>query len=165
MAFSHLTEFIEQTGVFDNKKLYYINNASKEDITVKWGAKDPDARGAGTYTIRSGERGGPYPQFLAFHIVKSLVSREMLRDGKDKFFGSAEFRAPYEDKFLIEVEGESTEDPIIAEIRSQEREKLRKELADKPLADGATTTSETRRRALKRSSPTEEPKEFAGANT
>lgn len=163
MAFSRLIDVIETgTGKFDLNKTYFINNTTNEDIEVKWGAKEPEARGSGTYLIKAGEMGGPYPQFLAYHIVKALVSREMQKDGKSKFFGSAEMRAPYEDKYLKEV-AEGTEDPYTAKIREQEREKLMAEMKTEPIVDSVgVTSSETRRKALKKKSDTDEP--FKGAN-
>lgn len=163
MALSRLIEAIELgSGKFDLNKTYFINNSSNEDIEVKWGAMEPEARGSGTYLIKAGEMGGPYPQFLAYHIVKALVSREMQRDGKAKFFGSAEMRAPYEDKYLKEV-AEGTEDPFTSKIREQEREKILSEMKNEPIVDSiGTTSSETRRKALKKKSHTDE--EFAGAN-
>lgn len=163
MAFSRLIESIEQgSGKFDLNRTYLIKNTTQEDIEVKWGAMEPDARGAGTYLIKAGEMGGPYPQFLAYHIVKALVSREMQRDGKAKFFGSAEMRAPYEDKYLQEVV-DGAEDPFTAKIREQEREKILSEMKSEPIVDSVgTTSSETRRKELKKKSHTDE--EFSGAN-
>lgn len=162
MAFSRLIDKIEEgSGKFDLDKSYFINNTTDEDIEVKWGAMEPEARGAGTYIIKSGEKGGPYPQFLAYHIVKALVSREMMKDGKSKFFGSAEMRAPYEDKYLMEIEAVDGEDPLTSSIRAQERAKLLEELKTQPISAEGYTSSETRRKALKKKSPDEE---FAGAN-
>ncbi len=151
MAFSNLIENIENgSWKFDLNRTYFINNSTKEEIVVKWGAKEPESRGAGTYTIKAGEKGGPYPQFLAYHIVKALVSREMQKDGKAKFFGSAEMRAPYEQKYLVEIEPGLAEDSFTAAIREQEREKLLKEMkAEKP---------------SKKKDKDDETKEFEGAN-
>lgn len=148
MAFSNLIEQIEQgTGKFDLDKQYFINNATDQDIEVKWAAKEPTARGHGTYLIKAGEKGGPYPQFLAYHIIKALVSREMQREGKARFFGSAEMRAPYEQKFLQEIHG-NVEDALTASIREQERAKLLREMQINPIVDGVgVTSSETRRLA------------------
>lgn len=161
MAFSNLVELIERgEGKFDVNKTYIINNSTDEDIIVQWGAKEPEARGAGKYTIKAHEKGGPYPQFLAYHIVKALVSREMMKDGKSQFFGSAEMRAPYEKKYLIEVE-EGTEDPVTASIREQERAKLMAEMKNQPIASEGITSSETRRKNSKKKDDVEE---FAGAN-
>lgn len=170
MAFSNLIEQIEQgTGKFDLDKQYFINNASDQDIEVKWAAKEPTARGHGTYLIKAGEKGGPYPQFLAYHIVKALVSREMQREGKAKFFGSAEMRAPYENKFLQEIEG-NVEDAVTASIREQERAKLLVEMGQSPIAAEGVTSSETRRQAIEQEKEAsakkgkKSGKEFAGAN-
>lgn len=162
MAFSNLIENIESgSGKFDLHKTYFINNTTEEDIEATWGAKEPEARGAGTYLIKSGEMGGPYPQFLAYHIVKALVTREMQRDKKP--WGNAVMRAEYEDKYLKEAQG-GTEDPFTAKIREQEREKLMSEMKTTPIVDGQVTSSETRRKAMGKPSPTDEPKEFEGAN-
>lgn len=151
MAFSNLIEQIEKgTGKFDLNRQYLINNTTEEDIEVKWGSKEPEARGAGTYLIKAGEMGGPYPQFLAYHIVKALVSREMIKEGKAKFFGSAEMRAPYEEKFLKEI-NESMEDPFTAKIREQEREKILAEMKPEP-------------KSKKEEVRLEEKEEFKGAN-
>lgn len=167
MALSRLIDAIEEgSGKFDINKTYFINNVSNEDIVVTWGAKEPEARGAGTYLIKAGEMGGPYPQFLAYHIVKALVSREMQKDGKARFFGSAEMRAPYEDKYLKEA-GPEAEDALTASIRAQEREKLQQEMKEQPIASEGITSSETRREALtapKRGRPKKETTEFEGAN-
>lgn len=128
MAFSRLIDEIENgQGKFDNNKQYLVKNLTNEDIIVTWGAKEPEARGSGTYVIREGQIGGPYPQFLAYHIVKELVNREMQKDGKSKFFGSAEHRAPYEDKYLEEVNGDVEEAKLQA-VRDQEREKVLNEI-------------------------------------
>lgn len=163
MAFTDLVESIERgTGKFDLHKTYIINNPTDEDIIVKWGAMEPESRGSGTYTIKAGEKGGPYPQFLAYHIVKALVSREMMKEGKAKFFGSAVMRAPYEAKFLIEVEN-GGEDPFTATIREQERAKLLAEMKTEPISSEGYTSSETRRKAHGKKSPTDT-EEFAGAN-
>lgn len=169
MAFSRLIDAIESgTGKFDNTKKYYINNTSEEDIIVTWGAKQPEAKGAGSYLIKAGEMGGPYEQFLAYHIVKELVSREMQRDGKSKFFGSAEMRAPYEDKYLQEA-GPDAEDALTASIREQERAKLLAELDTQPISAEGYTSSETRRQLIeekeqkKRGRP-KKAVEFEGAN-
>jgi hypothetical protein len=162
MALSFLIEDIEKgTGKFDLNKTYFINNPTNEDVIVTWGAKEPEARGSGTYRIKSGEKGGPYPQFLAYHIVKALVSREMQKDGKAKFFGSATHRAEYEKKFLIEIEG-GEGDSFTASIREQERTKLLEEMKSQPISEGQVTSSETRRKALGKKSHTDE--EYAGAN-
>ncbi len=114
-----------------------------------WGKNEPEARGSGKYLIKAGEMGGPYPQFLAYHIVKALVNREMQRDGKSRFFGSAEFRMPYEQKFLKEAEP-GTEDAVTAKIRAEERARLMQELNSNPIAADGYTSSETRRKALKK---------------
>jgi hypothetical protein len=174
MAFSRIIEGIEKgSGKFDLERTFFINNSSNEDIIVSWGLKEPEARGSGTYTIRAGEKGGPYPHFLAYHIVKALVSREMQKDGKGRFFGSAEMRAPYEDKFLIEIApGDEQENPLIKQIREEERAKLVAEMQTQPISSEGYTSSETRRQALegekKRGRPrketTEGPQEFEGAN-
>lgn len=172
MAFSRLIDAIEGgTGKFDLNKSYYINNVTDEDIVVQWGAKEPEARGAGTYVIKAGEMGGPYPQFLAYHIVKALVSREMQKDGNTRYFGNAEMRAPYEDKYLKEA-GPDAEDSLTASIRAQEHAKLLAAMKSEPIVDSVgVTSSETRRLAIEES---EKPKrgrprkddteEFAGAN-
>lgn len=170
MAFSNLIEAIEKgTGKFDLSKTYFIDNSSGEDLVVSWGLKEPEARGSGTYTIRSGEKGGPYPQFLAYHIVKALVSREMQKDGKGKFFGSAEMRAPYEKKYLIEIAaGDEGENPLIKAIREEERAKLLAEMKTQPIAGEGYTSSESRREIIeeekKRGRPKKDTKEFEGAN-
>lgn len=162
MAFSRLISKIEEgTGKFDLEKSYFINNSTDEDIIVTWALKEPEARGSGTYVIKAGDKGGPYPQFLAYHIVKALVSREMQKDGKSKFFGSAEMRAPYEDKYLMEIEVTDGEDPLTASIRAQEREKLLEEMKTQPISAEGYTSSETRRKAHGKKSPEEE---YAGAN-
>lgn len=161
MAFSNIIEAIETgSGKFSIDTSYLVNNATDTDIEVKWGAHEPEARGAGTYTIKAGETGGPYPEFLAYHIVKALVSREMQKDGKSKFFGSAEMRAPYEQKFLIEA-APGTEDEMTRRIREQEREKLLAEMKAQPISEAGYTSSETRRKAYKKHSHTDE---FEGAN-
>lgn len=135
MAFSNLIEKIETgTGKFDISKQYMINNTTDEDIEVKWGAKEPEAKGSGTYLIKAGEMGGPYQQFLAYHIVKALVSREMMKAGKAKFYGSAEMRAPFEDKYLVEVK-QGEENPMIAKLREEERTKLVAEMNAEPTKD------------------------------
>lgn len=158
MSFSRLIEDIEKgSGKFDLEKTYFINNATDEDIIVTWGAMEPEARGAGTYKIKAGDKGGPYPQFLAYHIVKALVSREMIKDGKAKFFGSAELRAPYEDKFLVEIDQSDGEDPFTAAIREQERAKILEEMKTTSVASEGITSSETRREVV------EKKKEFEGA--
>lgn len=170
MAFSKLIEDIENgTGKYDLNKSYYINNTTEEDIEVVWGAKEPEARGAGAYLIKAGEMGGPYPQFLAYHIVKALVSREMQRDGKARFFGTAEMRAPYEDKYLKEA-GPDAEDALTASIREQERAKLIEEMRSQPIVDSSgITSSETRRQIFeeqkrKPGRPRKNTTEFEGAN-
>lgn len=158
MAFSRLIEKIEEgSGKFDLQKQYFINNSTDEDIIVKWGVMEPEARGSGIYKIKAGEKGGPYPQFLAYHIVKALVSREMQKDGKSRFFGSAEMRAPYEDKYLLEIEAE---DPDIEQLEAQERAIL----ATQPIAEEGYTSSETRRKYIKKAKPLDEVEEFKGAN-
>lgn len=162
MALSRLIEAIERgSGKFDLSQQYWINNATNEDIEVKWGAKEPEARGSGTYYIKAGEKGGPYPEFLAYHIVKALVSREMMKDGKEKFFGSAEMRAPYEDMFLMPIPQDS-EDPVLAKIREEERQKILTELKSQPISEAGITSSETRRKSLNKKSHTDE--EYAGVN-
>jgi len=171
MAFSNLIEAIEKgTGKFDLTKTYFISNSSPEDIVVSWGLREPEARGSGTYTIKAGEKGGPYPQFLAYHIVKALVSREMQREGKGKFFGSAEMRAPYEQKYLIEIApGQEGENELIRQIREEERAKVLAELKTQPISSEGYTSSETRRQILedekpRRGRPRKEGSEFEGAN-
>lgn len=162
MAFSDLIDQIEQgSGKFSLDKTYFINNATDMDITVTWSIKEPEARGAGTYHIKAGEKGGPYPQFLAYHIVKELVNREMQREGKAQFFASAIHRSPYEKKFLIEIEGDGTEDPFTAQIREQERRKILEEMKSSPISDAGYTSSESRRKAHKKKGIDDE---FEGAN-
>ena len=162
MAFSNLDEAIfEGTGKYDNEKFYFINNTTKDDIEIWWAAHEPEARGHGKYLIKAGDKGGPYPQFLAYHILKALVSREMQKDGKQKQFGTAEFRKAYEEKFLQEADG-AVEDTYTAQIRAQERQKVMDELKNQPISEDGYTTSETRRKALKKKSHTDD--EFAGAN-
>lgn len=168
MAFTNLVRNIEEgTGKFDLEKTYFINNSTEEDIEVWWGKMEPESRGHGKYLIRSGDKGGPYPQFLAYHIVKALVSREMMKEGKSKFFGSAEMRAPYEQKFLIEIEpGEEQENPLIKQIREEERAKILADMKTQPIASEGYTSSETRRQALEAEKPKRgrPRKEFEGAN-
>lgn len=164
MAFSFLIDDIEKgTGKFSLTKSYFINNPTDEDIIVTWALKEPEARGSGTYIIKAGDKGGPYPQFLAYHILKALVSREMQKDGKSKFFGSAQMREPYEKKYLMEIEQkEGQEDPLTASIRAQERAKLMEEMKTQAVSADGYTSSETRRKALGKKSHTDET-EFEGA--
>lgn len=157
MAFSHL----DKEGMYNNDKSYFVNNATNEDIEVVWAIKEPQARGSGKYLIKSGEKGGPYPEFLAYHIVRALVSREMQRDGKIQFMGSAEFRAPYEEKYLQDAP-EGSEDALSARIREEERAKLLAQMQITPIAEGSITSSETRRKAGRPRK--EEKEEYAEAN-
>lgn len=153
MAYSQLLEDIAlASGKFDKEKKYFINNWTSEDITVKWGAMQPDADGAGTYTIKAGELGGPYPQFLAYHICKHLVNRELINAGKVGSIANANVRIPLEEKTLRQViNGE--EDPRVAAIRETERAKLMAEIGEK---DDSESKIEKKRGRPK--------KEFAGAN-
>lgn len=158
---SNLIEDIQRgSGKYDLDKKYFVNNASDEDIEVSWGAKEPEAKGAGKYLIKAGEMGGPYPQFLAYHIVKVLVNREMQKNKQGHLFASAQHRAPFEQKFLKEAEG-TGEDSVLKEIREQERRKLMEELKKEPISEGPYTSSETRRKAFGKASHTDE---FKGAN-
>lgn len=167
MALSNLIENIEQgSGKFDTEKSYFINNSTDEDIEVTWAAQEPEAKGHGKYLIKAGERGGPYPQFLAYHIVKALVSREMMKEGKSQFFLSAEMRKPYEEKYLVEIEG-NPQDALTQSIREEERKKILEEMKTQPVSDGMVTSSETRRKALEKDKETKkqkESKEFEDAN-
>lgn len=159
MAFSRLLDDIEtKEGVFDPDKKYYITNTTDEDIEITWAAGEPRAQGHGKYKIKVGEVGGPYPQFIAYHILRHLVNREMQKDGKTKLFGSASHRRPYEDRFLKEVVEEgghpTGEDPLRAKIREEERMKLMADMVGinptQAISEGTVTTSETRRKAIER---------------
>lgn len=131
MAYSNFIEGVEKgSGMFDINKKYFINNSTDEDIEVRWGAKEPTARGAGTYLIKSGEVGGPYEEFLAYHITRALVSREMQKDGKQKFFGSGEMRAPYEKRFMIPVEEYAPKE----EHKSEETEEIKEQTVAQTIA-------------------------------
>ncbi len=159
MAYSSLIDDIEKsTGKYSKDKKYYINNWSNEDITVKWGAHQPEAEGSGTYTIKSGELGGPYPQFIAYHITRHLVNREIIKSGKNGSIGNVNVRTPLELKTLREVvEGE--EDPRISIIREQERAKL----VDKSKKD-APTQDVSHEIDLPKKKVGRPRKEFEGAN-
>lgn len=167
MAFSKLIDDIEHgEGVFDPSKRYIINNSTQEDIEVSWAAKEVQAPGHGRYLIKAGEMGGPYNQFLAYHILKHLVNREMQREGKATFIGSPMAREPYEKRFLQEVkEGEQVEDPIRARIREEERTKLMASMVgintEQAISDGGITTSETRRKNIEKKEKEEAAKEEA----
>lgn len=152
MAFSSLIEDIETgQGKFDLKRNYYVNNSTEDDIVVSWASNQPEERGSGTYLIKSGEVGGPYPQFLAYHIVKKLVNREMQRDGKIAYFASALHRKPYEEKFLQEVEQPSP-------LANQETRYSSEEVSSVP------APLQVQEHPKQRGRPRKQVKEFEGAN-
>lgn len=157
MVFSYLLEEIEKgTGKFDVNRQFIINNATDEDIEVTWSLKQPEEKGAGTYKIRAGESGGPYPHFLAYHIVRALVSREMQKKGETRLFASAVHRRKYEEKYLQEVTPK--QEAQIDEKESALAERIRREvLASLKKADAP-------KRGRPKKSNDEPEGEFVGAN-
>lgn len=163
MAYSHLTEAIERsTGKF-SKQQYFVSNPTKEDITIGWALREPEAPMSGSYTIKSGDFGGPYPQFLAYHIVKHLTNREIINDGKEATIANPNVRDEYESKYLKPVvEGE--EDPRVTLIREEERHRLEEEIKVAAGADAGITSSETKRELIEEKKAAKAKKEFEGAN-
>lgn len=74
------------------KKLF---NFSTEDFTHEWD-KVP-------YTVKAGES-KIFPGFLADHLAKHLVTREMFREGKITESNDPNARQPFLDKCFTETE-------------------------------------------------------------
>lgn len=138
MSQSYLIEEITKgSGKFDPKKQYAFTNWQSWDFQFKWGGED--------YEIKSGEV-AVYPQYLAYHAVKHYVNKVMLSEGKEVQLMNPVVRKEYEDKTIREVSA-NEENPYIASIREQEREKILKEMGMSG-ADVGVTSSETRREAI-----------------
>lgn len=138
MAHSYLIEELTKTtGKFDPKKQYAFTNWTDRDFTFKWGGEEN--------TIKAGEI-AVYPQYLAYHACKHFVNDIMIRAGKEVQIMNPVLRKEYEDKTLKELAA-GAENPYVASIREQEREKLMKEFGMGG-ADVGVTTSESIREAM-----------------
>lgn len=137
MAHSYLIEAITKTtGKFDPKKQYAFNNWTAEDFTFKWGGEEQ--------TVLAGEI-AVYPQYLAYHACKHFVNKILISEGKEVQVMNPVVRKVYEDKTLTEI-ASGAENPYVASIREQEREKLIKEFGLSG-SDSGVTSSETIREA------------------
>lgn len=141
MSQSYLIEEITQgTGKFDPKKQYAFTNWKDWNFQFKWGGEE--------YEIKSGEV-AVYPQYLAYHACKHFVNKIMIAEGKEVQLMNPIVRKEYEDKTIRQI-AEGEENPYVASIREQEREKLLKEMGMTG-ADVGVTSSESRREAIEAS--------------
>lgn len=96
---------------FDNSRRFIVSNWTPEEFTGKWDGTE--------YTIPAGTT-KEFPMYLAFHLTKHLVDREMNRDKKSSLAGIDEERKPYEDKTLAEITLD-TDSPALAALKEQIR--------------------------------------------
>lgn len=136
---NYISSFLDFDGLFDPKRNFAVTNWSDEDITVNWRDPGPDGTGDNFYTLHAGEV-KTYPMYLAYHITREFVDREMGRDATkvpnnpdgsyskqrerlEMAVGNREARKPYEDKTMQEVIP-GQESPEITRMRAEIRKKL-----------------------------------------
>lgn len=100
---------------FNNERRYIFSNWSNEDFTGLWEGKE--------HKIKAGEV-KEFPMYLAFHLCKHFVDREMNKSGKSNFMGDDGARKEYEEKTITEITG-STESPALAALKAQIKEELK----------------------------------------
>ena len=89
--------------VFNNDKQFIVTNWSKDDFTGHWAGQ--------AFTIKAGES-RQFPMYLAFHLTKHFVDREMIKEGKERLLAVEEARKDYEDKTMGEL-SEGMDSPAI----------------------------------------------------
>lgn len=102
--------------VFNNERRFIFTNNSVEDFIGMWGGIE--------YLIKKGES-KEFPMYLAYHLCKHFVDREITRAGRSSLLGVEEVRKEYEDKTIAEITG-STESPALANLK----EEIRKEVIE-----------------------------------
>ena len=123
--------------VFNNDKQYIVTNWSKEDFTATWAGQ--------AHTIKTGES-RQFPEYLAFHLTKHFVDREMTKDGKERLTGVEEARKEYEDKTMGEL-SEGMDSPAIQLLKERIRQEIE---GDKVDEDGDPRTKNKKKPAKKK---------------
>lgn len=121
---------------FDNSRRFIVNNWTAEDFTGRWDNVD--------YLIPAGTT-KEFPMYLAFHLTKHLVDREMNRDKKSSLAGIDEERKPYEDKTLAEITLD-TDSPALAALKEQ----IRAEVADQEAGSEKNAPKVTKSKTVKK---------------
>jgi len=105
---------------FDNSRKFIFSNWTDEDFDCVWAGE--------TISVKKGET-KEYEMFLAYHLCKHLVDREMNKDGHSAFTSVEEKRTPYEEKTIAELHI-GTDSPALATLKEQIRKEV-KEVAEK----------------------------------
>lgn len=106
---------------FDNERRFVFSNWTSEDFTGRWDNVD--------YLVPAGTT-KEFPMYLAFHLTKHLVDREMNRDKKSSLAGIDEERKPYEDKTMVEITL-GTDSPALAALKEQIRAEVEEQKSGK----------------------------------
>lgn len=103
-----------QPDTYNNDRKFIFSNWTEEDFTGQWAGV--------SYTVLKGET-KEFPMYLAYHLTKHLVDREMNRAGKSHLLGVEEERAIFETKTVSEI-GEGTDSPALASLKEKIREEV-----------------------------------------
>jgi hypothetical protein len=101
---------------FNNERRYIFSNWSSEDFMGQWGGTE--------YLIEKGKT-KEFPMYLAYHLTKHFVDREMSKSGKSSLLGVDEARKEYEDKTMAEIVA-GVDSPALATLK----EEIRKEVVE-----------------------------------
>jgi hypothetical protein len=107
---------------FNNDRRFLVSNWSKEDFIGMWASV--------TYTIKAGET-KEFPMYLAYHLTKHFVDREMNRNGCSSLLGVDEARKAYEEKTIVELAAGATS-PALQALKDEIRKEIEKEKVEVP---------------------------------
>jgi len=135
-----MSSYLDFEGVYDPKKMFAVTNWSEEDFTINW----KDDTGDNVYNLKAGDV-RVYPQYLAYHITKNFVDREMYkiaekeqdprnRERLGMAVSNKELRKPYEDKTLKEVKA-GEESPEVSAMRAKIRAEIEAENSMKTISN------------------------------
>ena len=107
---------MQNPDTFNNERRFIFSNWSSEDFIGQWGGIE--------YPVKKGET-KEFPMYLAYHLTKHFVDREMSKSGKSSLLGVDEARKEYEDKTMAEIVA-GVDSPALATLK----EEIRKEVVE-----------------------------------
>ena len=131
---------MQYPDTFNNERRFIFSNWSSEDFMGKWGGVE--------YLITKGET-KEFPMYLAYHLTKHFVDREMAKANKSALIGVDDARIPFEEKTMAEITG-NVDSPALANLKAE----IKKEVIE----------IETKKKVKKVKEVVEEVNEFEGAN-
>lgn len=120
---------MEIPAKFDEFRQYLVSNWTSADFTYVWGKREQTLKAGATTSA---------PEYLALHITRHLVNREMIKDGRMAKLHDPLAREEYEAK-TISLLGDINESQIVKSLRDKIRAEMEQDMKPAPIMEGASS--------------------------